>query len=401
VKAFFEQYAAKEQRLLIGLMSGTSADGIDAALVRISGEGATTTADLTLHYHYPYPDRVRQAVFGLFSPDCPVAEICRMNFFLGELFAKSVLALLGHAGVKPAQVDLVASHGQTVCHLPVPFPQPDGSYGTATLQIGEPAVIAARTGITTIADFRPADMARGGQGAPLVPFADWVLFRHPTRTRAVQNIGGIANVTLLPAGAGLDDIVAFDTGPGNMIIDRLIALLTEQQLRYDPDGRVAGSGEVNARLLAWLMEHAFVRKTPPKTSGREDFGSEFAAQVLDQAREWKIESEDLIATATAFTAESIAANYREFILPRGPVHDLVLGGGGSYNTTLRRMLSERLPGPSYLLHEDLAVLGRAKEAIAFAILANQTAMGLAGNVPHATGALGPAILGKIVPAPPA
>lgn len=393
------RYQANPERLVVGLMSGTSADGIDAALVRISGQGDTTKARLVLHYHHDYPPAVRSAVFALFSPECPGIELCRMNFFLGERFAEAALALLKAAHVTPAEVDLVACHGQTVFHLPQPSERPDGSYGTSTLQIGEPAVIAARTGVTTVADFRPADMVAGGQGAPLVPFADWVLFRHPEKSRAIQNIGGIANVTVLPAGGSLDSVLAFDTGPGNMIIDRLMAVLTEGQLAYDPDGRVAGSGQVNPQLLSWLMDHAFVARKPPKTTGREEFGADFTAQVLGMAKGWQIESEDLVATVTAFTAESIAGNYREFILPQCPLDEVVLGGGGSYNTTLRRMLGERLPGIRILLHEDLGVLGRAKEAMAFAILGNQTMLGLPGNVPSATGALGPVVLGKITPAP--
>ena len=395
------QYAAKPERLVVGVMSGTAADGADAALVKIRGQGEETKVELVLHYHYPYPPAIHAAIFALFSPECSGIEICRMNFFLGELFARCVLALLDHVPLKPAELDLVACHGQTIYHLPSPYEQPDGSYGTSTLQIGEPCVVAARTGITTVADFRPADMALSGQGAPLAPFADWVLFRHPTRNRAIQNIGGIANVTLLPAGVGLEGVLAFDTGPGNMIIDRIMALLTENQYQFDPDGRVAGAGKVHATLLGWLMDHAFVRKHPPKTTGREEFGSEFVTTVMAMAKGWGVEPEDLVATVTAFTAESIAANYREFILSCCPVDEIVLGGGGSYNTTLRRMLLERLPGCTILLHEDLGVLGQAKEAIAFAILGNQTMMGLAGNVPRATGALGPAILGKIVPAPPA
>jgi len=397
----FARYAAKPERLVVGVMSGTSADGADAVLVRVSGQGDSTKADMLLHYHYPYPENVRAAIFALFSPECPGIEICRMHFFLGEVFARCVLTLLESARTRPGRVDLVASHGQTIYHLPTPYEQPDGSFGISTLQIGDGSVIAARTGLLTVSDFRPADMALSGQGAPLVPFADWVLFRHATRTRAVQNLGGIANVTLLPAGGGLESVLAFDTGPGNMIIDRVMALLTDNQFRYDPDGRVAGSGKVNAALLDWLMAHGFVRKHPPKTTGREDFGTEFVSTVMGMAKGWHLEPEDLVATVTAFTAESIAANYREFILPHCQVDELILGGGGSYNATLRRMLSERLPGPRILLHEDLGVLGQAKEAMAFAILGNQTIMGLPGNVPRTTGALGPAVLGKIsLPPPP-
>jgi anhydro-N-acetylmuramic acid kinase len=412
-------YASKETRRVIGLMSGTSADGIDAALVRVSGSGETLEAALEAFRTMPYPPAVRRAVLGLSSPPeegrpAPsVADVCSMSFALGRLFGEAALELIKRAELEPGDVDLIASHGQTICHLP---PRGAGAAdGYGTLQIGEPAMIAEITGITVVADFRPRDMAAGGQGAPLVPYADYVLFRSAEKTRAVQNIGGIANVTLLPAGVGVEEVIAFDTGPGNMIVDALVTLFSEGKMQFDEDGRLGALGEVDEPLLSWLMGHEFIARKPPKSAGREQFGAAFVTEILERAQAEDISAESLLATATAFTAESIADSYRRFLLPRlrgraarkqgrpgngdepaGWIDEVILGGGGSYNATLRRMLQERLPWVDVLLHEDFGVRSDAKEAIAFAILGNETMLGRPANVPSATGARHPAILGKIV-----
>ena len=391
------RYAAKDERTVIGLMSGTSADGIDAALARISGSGEQIKASLVAYRHVPYERQVRRAVLSLFTVDAPLIDVCRMNFVIGRLFAEAALDLMHRGGLQPADVDLIASHGQTVCHLPAGGPHDDGT-GGSTLQIGEPAVIADLTGVVVVADFRPQDIAAGGQGAPLVPYADYVLFRHPERSRAVQNIGGIANVTLLPAGGGLDDVIAFDTGPGNMIIDALVTVLSRGEKTFDEDGALSALGRCNDELLRWLMQHEFISRRPPKSTGREEFGAQFLGQLLERAQAADISVEDLLATAVAFTAESIAASYRDFIIPKCRIDEVILGGGGSYNATLRRMLQERLPDVAILLHEDFAIRGDAKEALAFAILGNETMLGRPANVPSATGAKRPVILGKIVPA---
>jgi len=236
-----ERYARRDVRSVVGLMSGTSADGIDAALVRIMGSGDDIRASLVGFRKAPYEPKVRRAVLALFSPDTPVVDVCRMNFVIGRLFGEAALAVIEGCGVRVADVDLVASHGQTVCHLPPGGPY-DNSSGGATLQIGEPAIVAEMTGLTVVADFRPQDIAAGGQGAPLVSYADYALLRHPERTRAVQNIGGIANVTLLPAGGGIDDVIAFDTGPGNMIIDALVSAVSHGERTFDKDGELSGLG---------------------------------------------------------------------------------------------------------------------------------------------------------------
>ncbi len=387
-------YAAKHTRTVVGLMSGTSADGIDACLARISGSGATLSASLVAFRTTPFAAPIRKRIFALFSPEAPAIEVCRMNFELGRLFGEAALDLMRRCNLKPDMVDLISSHGQTICHLPPG--QVSGSEYGATLQLGEPAVIAALTGVTVVADFRPADIAAGGQGAPLVPYADYALFRSATKTRAIQNIGGIANVTVLPAGGGIDDIIAFDTGPGNMIIDALISAFTRGERTYDKDGEMSALGRVDDTLLSELMAHEYFALRPPKSTGREQFGAEFVTKLLERAEAHDIAAEDLLATAVAFTAESIARSYRDFILLEHRVDEIVLGGGGSYNATLRRMLQQRLPDIPTFLHEDLGISGEAKEALAFAILGNETMLGQPANVPSATGARRRVVLGKIV-----
>jgi anhydro-N-acetylmuramic acid kinase len=384
------RYAALPERLVIGLMSGTSADGIDAALCRLSKGDGPDRVSLVAFRCYPFPPEIRARLLALFDPAAPVAEACRMNVVLGRLFGEAACELMRET--QAASVDLIASHGQTICHLPG---------DAATLQIGEPAVIAELTGTMVVADFRPADMAAGGQGAPLVPYADYLLFQDATKTRAIQNLGGIGNVTVLPAGGGIDDLIAFDTGPGNMVIDALITVLSGGELSYDRDGVWAARGEVQPGLLHALMQHAFLRQPPPKSTGGEEFGAAFAAELLARAAREGIGPDDLVATATAFTAASIASAYRQFVLPKHRVDEVILGGGGSYNPTLRRMLEERLPGVRVLTHEEVGLNGEAKEALAFALLGNETVLGRPSNVPAATGARRPVVLGKIVlpPAP--
>ena len=383
-------YRAETDHQVIALMSGTSADGVDAVLVRISGQAPELSVELLQHEHLDYPEELRATVLRACLPDCPVAEITRLNVELGEHFARAAVAVARTHGTPLERVDLIASHGQTVCHLP----QPGG--GGATLQIGEPAVIAERAGVTVVADFRPADMAAGGQGAPLVPYADWVLFRDPKLTRAIQNLGGIGNVTYVPAGAGIDDVIAFDTGPGNMVMDGVVAALTAGSESCDRDGVRAARGRVNDELLAWLMQHPYLQRQPPKSTGREEFGEQFVAQVMANGRGLGVGDNDLVTTVTAFTAETIAAAYRQLLPQQPPIDEVVLGGGGSLNPTLCRMLAERLPGSKLMKHEDFGIPAQAKEPLAFAILGHETMMGRPANVPRATGARHPVILGKIV-----
>jgi anhydro-N-acetylmuramic acid kinase len=311
------------------------------------------------------------------------------------VFAEAIIKLCRKSRIGLNTIDLIGSHGQTIYH------NPEGRrFGKrilrSTLQIGEPSVIAQRTGITTVADFRPRDMAAGGQGAPLVPFADYVLFRDKKRNRAIQNIGGIANVTYLPAGCQLHDIIAFDTGPGNMIIDHIVSLMSNGRKKFDRDGKIAARGTVNGRLLNNMLRHPFFSCHPPKSTGRELFGKEYCDTLYYHATRKKISPEDIAATVTAFTAVSIARSYRQF-LPKMP-DEIILCGGGAKNNTLIKMLRQETDKVKILISDELGISCDAKEAISFAILAYATIKGIANNVPSATGAEQSLILGKITPA---
>lgn len=379
---------AERPRKIVGLMSGTSLDGVDAALVEIVGGIPFTHLQAVACVTRPYSASERARLADLLRPDLPLPELMSANIWLGELFAQAALAVIAQAGLTPGDIDAVASHGQTIWHIP-----PAGLQPGCTLQIGEPCVIAERTGILTVADFRARDMAAGGQGAPLVPFADYLLFHSTDRAIAVQNIGGIANVSWLARDGSMDEVLAFDTGPGNMIIDALVQYFGRGV--YDRDGEIAGIGRVDEQLLHMLLSHAYFKLPPPKSTGRELFGAGYAANLLRMAEQRGLTTEDLIATVTALTAESIARAYRDF-LPAMP-DEMILGGGGSYNNTLKRMLAERLSGVKILTHEDRGISSEAKEAIAFALLGYATLCGVPNNVPSATGAGRSVILGKIIP----
>ncbi len=385
--AWLTRYTQKPTHTVIGLMSGTSADGIDAAVIDIEGTGETLRARLRHFITVPFPEDVRQRVLRLCRGG-DVTDVCALNFVLGELFADAALQVTANGGLTTNEVDLIGSHGQTVCHLPQQH---------ATLQIGEPSVIAERTGITTVAEFRYRDMAAGGEGAPLVPYVDYLLFRHPDTNCIVQNIGGIANFTFLPAGGTLDDVLAFDTGPGNMVIDECVRILTNGEKQFDEDGRIAAQGTVDEEWLNQLMQHPFFHRPPPKSTGREDFGRRFSEEFIQQGQQRGLNANDIVATATALTAESIALHYRQF--PNFPISQfpqVILGGGGAFNPTLRRMLQERVAPMQVLTHEDFGYDSNAKEAMAFAILAHETVMGTANNVPSATGARRRVVMGKII-----
>ncbi len=379
----------KRKRKVVGLMSGTSADGVDAALVEIAGCGLDTNFSLIEFITYPFPENIQERVLQMFQPaSCSVEDVCEMNFVLGNVFAQAALAVIKSAGLEASEVDLIGSHGQTICHLP-------NATVPSTLQIGEPAVIAYQTGIVTVGDFRVADVAAGGQGAPLVPYVDFLLLRDDKVSRAVQNIGGISNVTVLPAGGSREDVLAFDTGPGNMMIDETVRLITDGQKSYDRDGEMASKGKPNRHLLQKLLSHPFVSRQPPKTTGREEFGAHFVREVFDEARGMGISDADLLATVTAYTAECIYRNYELFILPEYNISEILISGGGLRNLTLMKLLREKFHPISVRSVEDFGLVSDAKEAIAFAILANETIHGNPGNVPGATGADRPVVLGKV------
>ena len=392
----FHQLLQKTTKKVIGLMSGTSVDGVDAALVEIQGHGLETQVELLGFHSHPFETEVRDRIFDLFQPvTSRIDEICQMNFLIGEVFADAALSVIREAGLAVEEVDLIGSHGQTVYHLP---PQPEGQYIPSTLQLGEPAVIAHRTGIPTIANFRVADLAAGGQGAPLVPYVDFLLFRQADRTVTLQNIGGISNVTLIPAGAAASDVLASDTGPGNMIIDSVMEILTDGEERYDDAGQFAAQGSVCGSLLEEWLRHPFISAYPPKTTGREAFGRQFANQAIQQAKDQNVGQADLVATLTTFTAQSIFDYYRRFLFSHYSVDEIYISGGGSHNLTLMGHL-ETLFQPIPLLPIDsIGFSSDAKEAIAFAVLANEAVHGHPTNLLQVTGASQPMVLGTFSPA---
>jgi anhydro-N-acetylmuramic acid kinase len=378
-------------------MSGTSADGVDAALVRIEGGTGSPQVHLQAFLTHPFPPGMREAIRAASVPVTGSVDLlCRLNVALGEVFAEAALAVAERAGVPMTAVDIVGSHGQTVHHLPLPTPF--HSYTIrSTLQLGEPCVIAERTGVMTVADFRPRDMAAGGEGAPLAPYGHHLLFAHGQQTRVLHNIGGISNVTVLPAGGPLAEVVAFDTGPGNMLIDAAVAGVTEGRQVFDRDGHLARHGRVHQPLIEALLRHPFLHRSPPKSTGREDFGEVFLADILPRAARLGVTGNDLVATLTAFSALSMAEAYRRFILPQHPHIESVVCGGGRHNPMLLERMRAELPEVTWQTCEAFGIPADALEAVIFAVLAYETVCGHAANVPSATGATQPVVLGKVAP----
>jgi anhydro-N-acetylmuramic acid kinase len=376
---------------LIGLMSGTSHDGIDAALVDISFARKRFQIQQRAFRSFPYSVPVRERLLQLSQgASVDAGEVAQVNVLLGELFAKAALKLCQAAKISLDSVAAIGSHGHTIYHRPRQRPG-----AGSTLQIGEPAVIAAQTGITTVADFRPADVAMGGEGAPLVPYVHYFLFHQPGRSVAVHNVGGIANLTYLPAKQDLDGVLAFDTGPGNMVIDGAVQAVSGGKKLYDKDGRLARAGTADTRLLSKLLRNPYFRRQPPKSTGREEFGEAYIQQFLEKAVQ--LSAEDTVATATALTVESMARAYRNFVCPRGPLDEILLTGGGSLNSVLREQLAQALPEVQMRTLEEIGFESQALEALAFAVLAYATLHGMPSNVIGATGARSPVVLGKVVP----
>lgn len=359
--------------------------------------GSPLRAKLLAFENRPYPEAVREQIFALFRPETSTVDrIGYMNFLLGEIYAQSALSVIQKAGLTPGDVDLIGSHGQTIWHEPVPC-EKDGFPVRYTVQIGEGSVIANRTGLVTVSDFRVADMAAGGQGAPLVPFSEYLLYRLEDETLLLQNIGGIGNMTVLPAAARPEDVYAFDTGPGNMIVDAVISALTHGAQTFDDGGVFGGRGHVNANLLALLQQEPYYTKPLPKTTGRELFGTQYTAKILEWQEAHRIPEADLVATVTDLTAWSIASAYEQYVLPKHHATRLIVGGGGSYNLTLLRFLRERFTpyGVTIQTQEDLGLNSDAKEAVAFALLADCCIRGLPNTLPSVTGARRPSVMGKI------
>lgn len=368
----------------VGLMSGTSLDGIDAALVEINGVSEETEVNLIHFVTLDFEKEMIKSIKEALSLDSSnSALLSSLNFKLGYLFAEAVKQVCQEADVSLDNLDFVASHGQTLYHIP----NETEEYGTSTLQLGESSVICEEIEATVVSDFRTRDMAVGGQGAPIVPYSEYVLYRDTERTRLLQNVGGIGNVTVIPPNAPLNEIIAFDTGPGNMVINQLCHEFYQEE--YDDEGKHATNGKPNEELLELLMNHPYVKKAPPKTTGREEFGKEFVDNLLAQ-RDMK--PDDWIATATMFTAQTIVRSVQPYVTENT---DLIISGGGSYNKTLLKMIQEELPLVNVITQEDIGYSSEAKEAIAMVILGNQTLHREPSNVPNATGAKRPVILGKV------
>ena len=395
--------------LAMGLMSGTSHDGVSAALVRID-ERKSPPTQLIAFQTYPYTAKFRARLLAASSAGQDAASsigaggVSTLNFDLGRIFGAAAMRLARAANVPIRRLSFIGSHGHTFFHLP---PRRAGRATASTLQLAEPAVIAAITGVPVVADFRPMDIALGGEGAPLAPLAHLWLFGHKRLGRIVQNIGGIGNATYLPPGARTGDprLIAFDTGPGGTLIDALAARFTSGRLKMDRDGRMAARGSVDNAMLVELMRNPYFRRKPPKSTGREEFGAHYLDAILHRARDsakkpGELIAEGRIATVTALTARSIAEACRRFILPLGRVDQLIATGGGARNPTLMKMIAAELPGIEVTSAEAVGVDGGALEAVAFAILAYQMLRGLPGNIPSVTGARTPAILGKLT-LPPA
>ena len=375
-------------------MSGTSLDGVDAALVEIAGSGRQTRAALRHFVSLPFDSKVRQELLQVASGlPVPSLVISHLNFLVGTLYTEAIFRLCEEAGIGIDKIDLIGSHGQTIFHQSEPASFCGRSLAS-TLQIGEGSIIAEQTGVTTICDFRPRDMAAGGKGAPLIPYVDYLLFRHPRIGRILLNIGGIANVTVLPAAAALSRTMAFDTGPGNMIIDAMVRKVTKNQMTFDRDGEIARSGKPIPELIEKLLQHPYFHLPPPKTAGREQFGTVFLEDFFRIAG--SSNSEDLICTATELTVQIIAEAIIRFV-PRDPaISQLIVSGGGSQNAYLVQRLMGALPQMTVLRSDDFGIPSAAKEAIGFAILANETLHLHPGNVPSATGARQATVLGKVI-----
>jgi anhydro-N-acetylmuramic acid kinase len=385
------QLIKKDRKLVIGLMSGTSADCIDAALVEIVGNGISTKINHIDFVAVPFPSGFKQFLLkNSQSGTSDVADITRLNFLMAQFYAEAVNTLCLHANITKDKIDLIGSHGQTLHHLPEKIFMFKREVA-ATLQIGDPSVIAKLTGITTIGDFRVGDIALGGQGAPLVPYFDYLFFRSDKVSRALLNIGGIANITLLPKGCRTTDVVAFDTGPGNMIVDQLMKIFYNSDC--DQDGTTAFSGTVQHDMLNYLMSDPFITTIPPKSTGRERYGAAYTQMLIGKFINHK--KEDIIATVTEFTAAAVYENFRRFLKSKCELDELYVSGGGSHNRfmmdSIKRYFSNTRVEPT----NTLGISSEAKEAICFAVLANETISGNATNLPQVTGAKVPTVLGKI------
>jgi anhydro-N-acetylmuramic acid kinase len=386
--------------LVLGLMSGTSADAIDVALARISGAPPHLNAQLLKHTSINFAPAIRKEILHV-AEQQPISagELSQLNFRLGEVFAEAALTSCERFRISTKKIALIGSHGQTIFHQGKPVPYL-GRPTASTLQIGEASIIAARTSITTVADFRPADIALSGQGAPLVPYADYLLYRHAKLGRVSLNLGGIANISVLPANAKPSNVFAFDTGPANMLIDALVQHFTHGRQRYDKNAALAQTGRALPALVDELMKDPYLKLRPAKSTGREYYGRAYVKNLIAAGRRHHAKPADLIRAATIFTALSIVDALHRFVLPKRKIHQLIVSGGGARNPLIIAQLAAALPQMEIVPSAQLGVPEEAKEAFAFALMAYETLHRRPANLPSATGAQGPAILGKISYAPP-
>lgn len=378
--------------LVLGLMSGTSADGVDVALCDITQTQEGLAATIIAGETYPYDRHLRQRILDSCMPQVSqIDHIAQLHVDLAEAFTDAIVALVGTSDYSLDDIDLIGSHGQTLWHNVLP----DGRV-SVSFQIGESAVLAEKTGITTISNFRARDVSAGGQGAPLTGYVDWLLLRHPTKWRAIQNIGGMGNVTFLPPYNNTNtQPIAFDTGPGNALLDVAVGYFTDNQQTYDEDGRLASQGNINEEWLHDLLQHPYYQRDYPKTTGRELFGTEAALKLIQDAQERRLTKYDIITTITALTATNIADAYQRFAPAK--IDEVILGGGGQHNPVMVDLIRQFVAPAQVMTHEDIGVSSDFKEALVFAILAHETWHGRVGTLPSLTGATHATILGNITP----
>jgi anhydro-N-acetylmuramic acid kinase len=390
---FIKDISPNEKRFVLGMMSGTSCDGVTCALIEVQGLRENKKIKFIDFLQFPYPKEIKEKIFQVYPPNFFQAkDLVRLHHIIGEIFSDAGLELLNKLKIKKEDLFAVSAQGPILYHDP---PSEENNFQGAHMEIGESAVIADRLETITVMDLRAADIAGGGHGAPLSVYVDYLLFKDENINRAVQNIGGIANVTFLPKDISWDSIKSFDCGPGNILIDYAVRYFTNGELEFDPDGNIARKGKIDKEILSNLLNHPYIKKEPPKTTGRELFGEELLKNILKMSEEKNLSFEDIIATLTAFTVEAIAYNYEKFY-PKGyELQEVILGGGGTHNKTMVEWLKKRLHPINVKTHEDFGIPNDAREAITWAVLADEMLFGIPNNVPSASGAKYPVLGGKI------
>ncbi|MGI9534582.1 MAG: anhydro-N-acetylmuramic acid kinase [Thermodesulfobacteriota bacterium] len=384
---WLDSIISKEDKIVIGLMSGTSMDGIDSAIVHIRGNGLDTTVELIDFMTYPYTNRLRYDLEEI--TNASISKISDLNFAVGEAFSDAAISIIERAGFKPVEVDLIGTHGQTVFHNP---PSHQSEY-SSTLQIGEPDIITERTGITTVSDFRPRDMSSDGEGAPLVPYVDYILFKNKDKTRIAQNIGGISNCTIVTP--DLTDVIAFDSGPGNILLDEIMRIHSSGKRNYDKNGEIAKKGEVDYKVLYNLLNNNYFKVPPPKTTGREMFGKNESQRLYKLVENKSLDLSNLLATLVQFTVDTIYNSYEDYVFSKWKISEVILSGGGAFNPLMVNKLAQKLKPIELSLSYKYNIPADSKEAISIAVMANETIFGNPSNLPNVTGARSASPLGKI------